>query len=560
MTPLAVSKHSLASRAGADVLARGGNAFDAAATMGFMLAVVEPYMSGIGGGKFQLVGCGAGGDSVAIDAPVIAPLGAAEGCFEIDPEVARGLFGFMGVKDRGNEIGHRAIAVPGVLAGLELTRQRFGTWPLEAVTAPAITRAEDGHALSWLDIGYISASAQLLARFPASAAIFLPGGRAPSPVYQHGVEPAPTLVQTDLARSLRQIAAEGAAAVYQGSLGEAIVAEIQANGGWLAHEDLERYAAHEGPVTAIRYRGWQIETGRDTEVLEALLILQHFELTSLGHNSASALHLLAEACRLAHADFYRYMTGPADGPPPSARLQSAHVEARAGLIQIGHAMKARLFPDEGEEPGLIPAPGTTTSYLAADALGNVVAALQTHGHVFGSGVTVPGTGIMLNDQMMGYDPQPGRRASVGPGRERSTSGWPVMATAPNGDRFALAAPGGNRVLCALVQAVVNLVDFGLDITEALRAPRIDCGSTPGSRDVVVCDQRIPAGVRTALIALGHPVRSASNDFAAPGGGPLSFATPAGLYVDAVQGTTRGGNDPFVPGGVATGTDADWQRR
>ena len=550
MNPVAVSKHAYASRAGAAVLALGGNAFDAMVTMGFVLAVVEPYMSGVGGGKFQLVGRRADGELLAIDAPVVAPLGAGEGCFEIDPAVARGLFGFMGVRDRANEIGHRSVAVPGVLAGLDLTLRRLGTMPLCEAMAPAIERAQGGHELSWLDLGYISASEGSLARFPASAAIFLAAGRTPSPAYQHGIEPTPKLVQADLAESLRRIAQEGPEVFYHGALGDAILDEIKSGGGWLAAADLRRYEAREAPITSIRYRGWRVATSCDTEVLEALLILEHFELSSLGHNSAAALHVVAEACRLAHGDFYDYMSGPADGAAPSSRLQAAHIDQRAGMIRDDRAIDARLFPDEDDSPPVANVSCTTTSYVATDAQGNIAAALQTHGHVFGSGVTVPGTGILLNDQMMGFNPQPGSLASVGPGRERPTSGWPIIAAAPNGDRFALAAPGGNRVLCALLQVIVNIVDFGLDMCEALRAPRIDCGSTPITRRLVICDERIPSRVLDALADLGHPVQSASSHFAAPGGAPLTFASPAGVYVDAARATTTADNDPFVPGGVA----------
>ena len=549
MTPIAVSKHALASRAGAEVLERGGNAFDAMVTMGFVLAVVEPYMSGIGGGKFQLVAGLAKGDVVAIDAPVVAPLGAVEGCFEIDPRVPRGLFGFSGVVDRANEIGHRSVAVPGVLAGLDLTRRRFGTLALDTAMTPAIERAERGHALSWLDIGYTSASEPMLSRCAASAAIFLPGGRTPSPAFQHGLEPVPRLEQADLAESLRRIARGGPDIFYRGDLGKAIVDEIAAGDGWLATEDLARYEARATPLTEICYRGWHIATGSDTEVLEALLILEHFALSPLGHNSAAALHLVAEACRLAHADFYRYMSGPVDGPPPASRLAPAHVDARAAMIRSDRAIDARLFPDERDGQARSIAASTTTGYLAADAQGNVAAGLQTHGHIFGSGVTVPGTGILLNDQMMGYNPAPGTLASVGPGRERSTSGWPILATAPNRDRFALAAPGGNRVLCALTQVVVNLVDFGLDIEAALDAPRIDCGSTPVARRVVICDGRIAQETLNDLECLGHPVQRASRQLAAAGGAPLTFAAPAGLYVHAGSRRAVGGNDPQVPGGV-----------
>ncbi len=550
MSAVAVSKHPLATRAGLATLEQGGNAFDALVTMGFVLAVVEPYMSGIGGGKYQLVAKLSDGELVAIDAPVVAPLAATEGCFDVDPRMPRGLFGFSGVRDRANEIGTRSVAVPGVLAGLELTRRRFGTLSLEAAMAPAIARASEGHALSWLDIGYIAASAPVLARDPASASIFLADGGVPAPAIQHRIEPAPRLVQTELASSLALIAREGVDVFYRGELGERVAAHLSAQGGWLAPEDLARYRARQAVVTEIGYRGFRIATGSDTEVLEALLILERFDLRALGHNSAAALHIIAEACRLAHADFYRYMTAPEGGPPAAAALEKAHIDALAARIRTDGAIEARLFPDEAEGPAPPGAASTTTSYLAADAAGNLAAALQTHGHVFGSGVTVPGTGVLLNDQMMGYNPEPGTRASVGPGRERPTSGWPVLVTTPDGECFAFAAPGGNRVLCALTQAVVNVVDFGLDVQAALAAPRIDCGSTPVARRLVICDARIPSATLRGLEDLGHAVEQASGHLATPAGAPMSFAAPAGVHVPGAARPSAGGNDPDVPGGVA----------
>ena len=217
---------------------------------------------------------------------------------------------------------------------------------------------------------------------------------------------------------------------------------LSAQGGWLAPEDLARYRAREAVVTEIGYRGFRIATGSDTEVLEALLILERFDLRALGHNSAAALHIIAEACRLAHADFYRYMTAPEGGPPAAAALEKAHIDALAARIRADGVIEARLFPDEADGPAPPGAASTTTSYLAADAAGNLAAALQTHGHVFGSGVTVPGTGMLLNDQMMGYNPEPGTRASVGPGRERATSGLAGSRDNPRRRVFRLRRAGG----------------------------------------------------------------------------------------------------------------------
>jgi gamma-glutamyltranspeptidase/glutathione hydrolase len=547
-----VAKHPLAAEVGAQVLDGGGNAFDAAVAIGFALAVVEPYMSGLGGGKFQLVYRDTQGRCGAIDGPVVTPLATKPGCYEIDPESPRGIFGFPGVKGQANEIGHQSVAVPGVVAGLCLTLERFGTCELAELVAPAADLAGRGFPLSWIDVAYIAASSEKLARFPSTAAIFLPDGRIPGPIFQHPLQRPSVLVQPDLARSLRMIAEHGSRVFYQGELAKAIVEEIQSNGGWLSLEDLATYRAHEVPVWTGQYRNWELVTGPDVEVLEALAILQHFDLRSLGHNALDTLHYTAGACLLAHADFYDYIASPVSAAPdPESYLRPAHVLRRAQAIRPDAPIRARLFPDEAAVAGdrIGHDAFTTTGYAVADGQGNVVSTLQTHGWTFGSGVTVPGTGILLNDQMLGFNPAPGTLTSVGPQRRRPIPGWPIIGLGPDGSYFALASPGGNRVLCALTQAISNIVDFGMTIDDALAAPRIDCGSTPVRRKTILCDAALDPDVYAGLRDRGHSVEVVARSYTAPGGAPLSFAAPIGLHYEASRGRLVGGNDPPVHGSV-----------
>lgn len=542
-----VARHPLAAEAGVLVLEQGGNAFDAAVATGFALCVVEPYMSGIGGGKFQLVFVGAIGKGGAIDAPVVAPSGAVPGSYEIDEDAPRGLFGFRGVRGRANEIGHGSVAVPGVVAGLCLTLERFGTKSLEEVMQPAIALAEQGYPLSWVDIVHIAANYERLVRFPATAAIMLPNGHIPRPTIQYPIEPADKLVQSDLAYSLRSIAEQGPDVFYRGELGKRIVAQVQAGGGWLSAQDLASYKAKVLPVVAAKYRGWDLLTGPDFTVLEALLILERFDLGSVGHNSAQALHLIAEACLLVHADFYRYIVSPEDVTPDLATYLSApNVQSRAECIPPQAAIQAALFPDEVADGHFSDGDCTTTGYSTADQWGNVVSVLQTHGFPFGSGVTVPGTGILLNDQMLGFNPEPGTFTSIAPGRTRPIPGWPIIGLKGDGSCFAIAAPGGNRVLCALVQVITNIIDFEMPIAEALAAPRVDCGSTPTQRKTIICDSEIEPEVIKALAAMGHSIDTASRSLMMPGGSPMTFAHPGGLYLDASKEIFLGSNDPMVP--------------
>jgi|TARA_B100001964_G_scaffold245784_1_gene336087 gamma-glutamyltranspeptidase/glutathione hydrolase len=547
---IVVAKHPLAVQAGASILAQGGNAFDSAVAVGFALSVVEPYMSGIGGGKYQLVFRTASGATGAIDAPVVAPAGAIPGSYEVDPEAARGLFGFRGVKGQANEIGSQAIAVPGVLAGLCLALQRYGSMPLVDVMDPAINFAENGYPLSWQDIAYIAASYRRLASFPSSASIFLNDGQVPEPSFQYPLQFAHILKQHDLGRTLRLIASNGPDIFYKGSLARIISEEVKAAGGWLSLDDLASYKASEIATLSGKYHGWDIVTGPDFQTIEALAILEKFNLAALGHNSVAALHLISQACLLAHSTFYDFITSPECSVPSLASyLDAGHIEQRASMFQLDTRVDAILFPDEKGLDNVRNGSFTTTGYSTADQWGNIVSVLQTHGFSFGSGMTVPGTGVLLNDQMLGFNPEPGTATSLGPGKRRPIPGWPIICVGPNGNSIAVASPGGNRVLCALVQTATNVIDFGMHIDSAVAAPRIDCGSTPVKRKTILASCEIDPTIIQGLEELGHSVEVASTSLVEPGGSPLTFAQPGGLEFSASDGMYLGGNDPYVSGGV-----------
>lgn len=547
---IVVAKHPLAAQVGASILEQGGNAFDSAVAVGFALSVVEPYMSGIGGGKFQLVFRTASGATGAIDAPVVAPAGAIPGSYEIDPEAARGLFGFRGVKGQANEVGSRSVAIPGVLAGLCLTLQRYGSMRLADVINPAINFAENGYPLSWQDIAYIAASYRRLASFPSSASIFLNDGQVPEPTFQYPLQVANVLKQRDLGRTLRLIASNGSDIFYKGSLAKVISDEVKAAGGWLTLDDLSNYKASEIATLSRKYHGWDIITGPDFQTIEALAILEKFNLSSLDHNSVEALHLISQACLLAHSTFYDFITSPEHSVPSlTSYLDNEHIEQRAGMLHLDTRVDSTLFPDEKGMDGVRNGSFTTTGYSTADQWGNTACVLQTHGFSFGSGMTVPGTGILLNDQMLGFNPEPGTATSIGPGKRRPIPGWPIICVGPNGNSIAVASPGGNRVLCALVQTVTNVVDFGMHIDSALAAPRIDCGSTPVRRKTILASREIDPTTIQGLEELGHSVEVASTSLTEPGGSPLTFAQPGGLELSASNGMYLGGNDPYVSGGV-----------
>jgi len=549
-----VARHPLAARAGVSVMEAGGTAFDAAVAVGFAISVVDLGMCGLGGGFFMLVYRTADGRSGVIDGPVVAPALATAGGFPLDPLGPRGIYGFPAVQDRANVIGHRSVAVPGAVAGLCATRDRFGTRPLAELMRPAIEIAEAGFDLSWADIGQIATGEALLRRYPATAAIFLPGGTIPVPAFQQPLDDPPRLRQPDLAGSLRQIAGGGADAFYRGPIAQAIDAEVTRGGGWLRAADLAEYTVDEGPALERTYRGWRLVTGPDWVVLETLGVLERFDLPSMEPWRAPALHLISEASVFGHADLYAHLTRPASEPgDPGHYLTAAWLDGRAQRINPTRAVaRPALFPDEGglDRAAAMRAAtaGHTTGYSCADSQGNVVSVLLTLGDPWGSGVTVPGTGILLNDQMFGYNAAPGTATSVGPRARRPVPGWPVIATGPGDSRFALSTPGGNRVLCANVQVLSHRIDHGLDVTAAIGAPRIDRGSTPGLRSALLADDALDHVVLEDLRAMGHDVWPASRSLRAPGGAPGTFAYPVALAVSH-DGVAGGATDPSIPGGV-----------
>jgi len=545
---IVVTKHPFASKVGYEILQRGGNAYDAAVAIGFVIGVVEPYMSGIGGGTLQMVYKSRFDEFGAINAPVICPSGAKPGAFKIDAEMPRGLFGFVGVENRANETGHRSVAIPGVVAGLCKIHELFCTLELTDLIKPAVEIAEIGFPLSWIDVVYFAIEYERLVSFPATAQIFLSKGNPPKPASQFPMSIADSLIQLDLANTLRIIAKDGAGAFYTGGIADALISEMSFHDHWITKDDLLLYQAINSDITSINYRDYHLVTGPDFEVFEALRILENFELQQLGHNSPEYLHLIAEACLLAHADYYHYLTASENKRMDLSNfLSNQFVQERVSEINPILAMERKLFPDENDsaDTRYSDKDKFTTGYTCADQWGNVVAILQTLGFPFGSAVIIPGTGILLNDQMLGFNPEPGSMTSISPGRVRPIPGWPIIGRNNKGNGFAIQSPGGNRVLCALVQVIINMIDFGMPIDQAMAAPRIDCGSTPICRKMIIADDCIPYHSLAGLQNIGHQIKCAARSYSSPGGSPLTFAHPGGIQYDILSRKYMGANDPCV---------------
>ena len=548
-----VAEHPLAAEVGAKMLAEGGNAVDAAVATAFAVGVVEPMMSGVGGGGALLLHLAKEGRNVGIDFLPRAPQAARADMFELDPQrKAAGIFSFPAVKDDANIYGHKSVGVPGAVAGLCMALEKYGTRSLASVLEPAIGLAEEGYVVDWYVGGLLASNFKLLRRFPATAEVFLPDGAPPATPIRTYLEAEP-LRQPDLARTLRRLAAAGPEEFYHGDTGRAIVDEMARNGGLLRAEDLASYrATHFDEPLLGSYKDFTLvatpgSTAGPT-IVEMFNILEGFQLADLGFQSGPALHVLAESQRLAYLDRFKYLSDPDIADIPIEGLVSkAYAEERRRTIGMDRAGENVAAGDpwahqKGKGPQLdtparVPTDsGCTTHLCVVDKDRNMVSLTNTLGSLWGSAVTVPGTGVLLNDGMVWYDPVPGHINSVSPGR-RPLSNLTAILLLRDGKPFmTIGSPGGRKVTTAVLQAVLNVVDYGKNLQDGIAAPRIHCESQE-----IQVDSRIPTTVLNELEAMGHPVQSFTESYIF-----ANFARPVGIMVDLETGQLRSGVDVFRP--------------
>jgi gamma-glutamyltranspeptidase / glutathione hydrolase len=483
---MVVTNHPLASAAGAEMLAAGGNAVDAAVAALFALTVVEPMMVGIfGAGHAHLLL--ADGRHTVVDGYTTAPAAAR-------PDMYRPLADtwpdYMEVDGRENTVGLRAVGVPGTLATWCELLTRFGALDRETVMAPAIRHAGRGFRVTGYFAECLAEAAPDLARCPASAHVFLSGG-AP---LRHGER----LVQADYAETLRTIAADGAPALYGGALGVRVAEHMAREGGLLTLPDLTRYRTIERVPVRGTYRGLEITgcpppTGGGIHLIQILNMLEAFDVAALGFGTVDGIHLLAEAMKIAFADRAAATGDPAFVDVPVARLIAKdYAVARRAEIDMAKASA----PTAGVGAGS----SHTTHLTVADADGNVVAATQTINSLFGARVMVPGTGMLLNNTMALFDPHPGHVLSVVPGKRMTSSMAPTIVRRDGRPVLALGLPGGMRIFASVLQAIVNVVDHGMSLQEAVEAPRV---WTQGQE--LEIEAAVGADVRAGLAARGHHV-------------------------------------------------------
>ncbi len=497
---MVVTNHPLAAAAGAEMLLGGGNAVDAAVAALFALTVVEPMMVGVLGGGIAHIRL-AGGRHVVLDGLSTAPAAAHGAMYET---VSDELPDYRRTVGRANEVGAAAVAVPGALAAWCRALGDFGTLSLADVTAPAIRLAERGFTATPYLADCVADLAPDLGRDPGLAALFLPGG-AP-------LRAGHRVVQPEYAETLRIIARDGAGALYGGPLGDALADTLSRTGGLVRRADLDAYRVIEREPVRGAYRGFEIlgpppPASSGVHVVQMLNLLEGFDVRGMGFGSPEAVHLLAETMKIAFADRAVATADPAFVDVPVERLtDKGYAEQRRRLIDPERtrrwepgvpAADAEAAAGDGARGG---ESGCTTHVTVADAEGNVVASTQTINGLFGACVRVPGTGMIANNYMFNFDPHPGRALSVEPGKRVFTSMAPMMVRRNGRLLHALGLPGGLRIFPSALQALVNLLDHGMTLQEAVEAPRI---WTEGG--VVEMEAGLPEEVANELARRGHEV-------------------------------------------------------
>jgi gamma-glutamyltranspeptidase/glutathione hydrolase len=480
--------HPMASAAGAEVLLAGGNAVDAAIATLFALTVVEPMMVGLTGGGVCHLRM-ADGEHVVVDGLSTAPAAAR-------PDMYRPIPGSppeeRGTEGKRNEVGALAVAVPAALPAWAHTLSRFGTWSLADVMEPAIRLASKGFAVTPYLSDCISDAAADLSRDADLAARFLPGGER--------IKAGQRLVQGAYAETLRLVAKDGPAALHGGALGHLLAESLAAQGGIVTREDLLASRPVERAPIRGHYRGHEVfgpppPASAGVHMAQMLNVLEGFDLGGIGFGTEAGWHLVAEALKIAFADRAVATADPDFVRVPVAKLTSKDYAAeRRAQLDPNRAKAWAADPTLGES-------NCTTHVTVADSQGNVVATTQTINALFGARIAVPGTGLICNNYMHNFDPRPGFALSVEPRKRVYTSMAPTLVTRGGRLAYALGLPGGLRIFPSALQAVINLIDHGMTLQQALEAPRI---WTMGN--ALELEPAVPDEVAAALAAKGHATK------------------------------------------------------
>lgn len=486
------SGHPLASQAGLEILEAGGNAFDAAVAVAATLNVVEPMMSGMGGFGVTLLyaaPAGEGGEGVirCLDSSGRFPSA-------VDADVFR----TPTANYLQNRKGAKAVSTPGNANAWETLAKAHGKLPWRRLLAPAIKLADEGFVISAHTAKHIQSE---FAAFPKHARSIY--GKEGKPLAA-----GDRLVQKDLARSLRLVAEQGARALHGGELGEAIDKTMREAGGFLRLDDLKKNRAEWWEPVSIEYRGHRVVASplpnNAWNGLYRLGIMSRFDTGKLGHNSAQYLHTYAEATKLAYQARLQFAGDRDHTPPPLDRLlsekqwaaEAARIDPKKAQAFTPNSSPMGRGQNENEEEH-------TTHFVVADRHGNVVTSTQTLGMLFGSKVMAPGTGIWLNNSMQycTFEPK-GNPLDAIAGRRKLAGFCPMLVVRDGRPWIAIGSPGGHTIVQTVPQMVMNMIDFRMDVQEAIAAARLSFVEP----DITAVDEGVPESVRKELAALGHNVR------------------------------------------------------
>ncbi len=517
------SLHPLSSMAGMRLLLAGGNAFDAAVAAAIATTVVDPKNSSIGGQGFATVYVARERAVKALNFYGTAPAAAT----------------LERLAGKPYKTGYLSTPVPSNLKGYEALHRAHGSKSWADVLQPAIELAEQGFVVDEQFIGVLGAL-QAELDYPSTRRVYFPEGRLP--------RVGEIFRQPDLARTLRRIAAEGADVFYKGEIAQRIAQFYAANGGLLTAEDLAGYDAKWVEPLSVDYRGYTIYTqppnSSGIAVLMQLRLLEGFDLRALGRDNPDYLHLLGEVQRLAIADRNRYVADPEFVTLPVERLLSREYAAeRRKLLVPGRTIKNVTPPAGAAALPAAPTPATpavksnTTHLTVVDAAGNMVSLTQTLGSWYGSGVVAADTGVLFSNQLRHLHTEADSPSRLGPGRRPRSNQSPLIVLRDGQPWLALGTPGSDGIWQRLVQVLVNVVDFGMDLQDAIAAPRMiyggyqETGTDPPP--VFDVEDRIPPATFAALRARGYRLQSIPSD----------EGSVNGVMRDPVSGFMRGGADP-----------------
>ena len=527
---MVVTGDKLATREALRVLKEGGNAIDAAVTAGFVMAVTMPRAGNIGGGGFMLIYSAKERRVIAIDYREIAPLKASRDMFidkdgKVDNELSR--------------FSHLSAGVPGTVAGFALALKQYGTLSLKEALKPAIKYAKKGFILNDAFAADIERAVKRLRKWPATAKVFF---KKDGSFYKARDK----FIQKELANTLKRIASKGVKGFYEGPVANLIVAEMEKGGGLISHEDLASYKARVRVPVKGNYRGYEIfsmppPSSGGSHIVQIMNILEGYPLSKWGHNSGKTIHHMTEAMKFAYADRSKYL-----GDPDFYTMPIKYLTSKAYSDKLNKRINSnKATPSSKIAPGnlLQYESDETTHYAVADKMGNVVANTYTINFSFGSGIVVPGAGFLLNNEMDDFSAKPGTPNAYGliggevnriEPKKRMLSSMSPTILLKNGKPFlATGSPGGSRIITTTLQVILNVIDHGMNIQEAVNAPRIHHQWLP---DEVRIEKGLSHDTVKLLEDKGHKVVI-----------KRSMGAASSIMIDSKEGLFYGAADPRKEG-------------